>query len=102
MKFKMCRVFSTYSFLVAALVFLNLAQASKLTNYKFNRTTLVHLFEWKWNDIAKECEEFLGPKGYAGVQVYEEFLISSGTQFKFEIVKKNYFLIVEETIFYLF
>jgi alpha-amylase len=29
----------------------------------------VHLFEWKWTDIAKECETYLGPKGYAGVQI---------------------------------
>ena len=34
-----------------------------------NRTTIVHLFEWRWNDIAKECERFLGPEGYGGVQV---------------------------------
>ena len=33
------------------------------------RTVFVHLFEWKWTDIAKECENFLGPKGYAAVQV---------------------------------
>lgn len=33
------------------------------------RTTIVHLFEWKWNDIADECEQFLGPYGYGGVQV---------------------------------
>ncbi|TYK65548.1 alpha-amylase [Colwellia echini] len=32
-------------------------------------TTFVHLFEWNWQDIAKECETFLGPKGYAAVQV---------------------------------
>lgn len=31
--------------------------------------TLVHLFEWKWGDIAEECETFLGPAGYAGVQI---------------------------------
>lgn len=30
---------------------------------------MVHLFEWKWQDIAKECEDFLAPNGYAGVQV---------------------------------
>ncbi|XP_076759059.1 alpha-amylase [Xylocopa sonorina] len=30
---------------------------------------IVHLFEWKWNDIAAECERFLGPNGYGGVQV---------------------------------
>ena len=25
-------------------------------------TTFVHLFEWKWEDIATECETFLGPE----------------------------------------
>src|SRR4051812_23245514 len=34
-----------------------------------DRTVYVHLFEWKWTDIALECENFLGPKGYAAVQV---------------------------------
>lgn len=29
----------------------------------------VHLFEWKWTDIAAECENVLGPRGYRGVQV---------------------------------
>ncbi len=33
------------------------------------RSVMINLFEWKWNDIAKECERFLGPKGFAGVQV---------------------------------
>ncbi len=33
------------------------------------RTAFVHLFEWKWADIAKECETYLGPKGFAAVQV---------------------------------
>ena len=33
------------------------------------RTVFVHLFEWKWTDIAQECEQYLGPKGFAGVQV---------------------------------
>ncbi|TQF70664.1 alpha-amylase [Pseudoalteromonas luteoviolacea] len=32
-------------------------------------TTFVHLFEWSWPDVAKECETFLGPQGYAAVQV---------------------------------
>ena len=30
---------------------------------------LVHLFQWKFNDIANECEKVLGPKGYEGVQI---------------------------------
>lgn len=33
------------------------------------RTAFVHLFEWKHTDVANECEQFLGPKGYAAVQV---------------------------------
>lgn len=34
-----------------------------------NRTGIVHLFEWKFNDVAKECEQFLAPNGFGGVQV---------------------------------
>lgn len=34
-----------------------------------NRTVMVHLFEWKWTDIARECEEFLQYYGYGAVQV---------------------------------
>lgn len=45
------------------------AIASKDLNYAPGRSVMVHLFEWKWNDIALECERFLGPKGYGGVQV---------------------------------
>nr|AAN77138.1 alfa-amylase [Anthonomus grandis] len=33
------------------------------------RSTIVHLFEWKWADIASECENFLSKKGFAGVQI---------------------------------
>ena len=29
----------------------------------------VHLFEWKWTDIATECENVLGPAGFNAVQV---------------------------------
>jgi alpha-amylase len=31
--------------------------------------TSVQLFRWSWNDIALECTQFLGPKGYGGVQI---------------------------------
>ncbi|KAM6168615.1 pancreatic alpha-amylase isoform 3-T3 [Erethizon dorsatum] len=33
------------------------------------RTSIVHLFEWRWADIALECERYLAPKGFGGVQV---------------------------------
>ena len=29
----------------------------------------VHLFEWKWTDIATECEQVLGPAGFTAVQI---------------------------------
>merc|ERR1719401_3093604 len=32
-------------------------------------SAFVHLFEWSWADVAKECEEFLGPKGFTAVQI---------------------------------
>lgn len=34
-----------------------------------SQSAFVHLFEWSWTDIAQECEEFLGPKGFRAVQV---------------------------------
>ena len=34
-----------------------------------DKSVIVHLFEWKWTDIARECESFLGPYGFEAVQV---------------------------------
>ncbi len=48
---------------------MNYIHATKDPNSTPNRNTAVHLFEWKWTDIANECEQFLGPHGYSGVQV---------------------------------
>ncbi|KAK7864526.1 hypothetical protein R5R35_003133 [Gryllus longicercus] len=44
------------------------AVAQKNPHWVGGRNTIVHLFEWKFSDIAAECERFLGPMGYAGVQ----------------------------------
>ena len=33
------------------------------------RDVLIHLFEWKHSEVARECEEFLADAGYCGVQV---------------------------------
>lgn len=32
-------------------------------------SVMVHLMDWRWQDIANECENFLGPNGFGGVQV---------------------------------
>jgi len=34
-----------------------------------HRTVFVQLFEWKWTDVAQECEQWLGPHGFAAVQI---------------------------------
>ncbi|KAB8141050.1 ATPase [Chloroflexia bacterium SDU3-3] len=41
-------------------------QAQSITS---PRTVFVQLFEWKWTDIAKECETYLGPQGFSAVQI---------------------------------
>jgi alpha-amylase len=43
--------------------------AQKNPNVVDGRSGIVHLFEWKFSDIADECESFLALKGFAGVQV---------------------------------
>ncbi|GAA4965748.1 carbohydrate-binding module family 20 domain-containing protein [Kineococcus glutinatus] len=34
-----------------------------------SKPVTVQLFEWKWTDVAKECETVLGPQGFGGVQI---------------------------------
>ncbi|XP_050072754.1 alpha-amylase A-like [Anopheles maculipalpis] len=48
-------------------------------HYYPGRHVMVHLFEWTFNDIAVECEQFLGPAGYGGVQVspVNEYVIAA-------------------------
>ncbi|MBU2984610.1 alpha amylase C-terminal domain-containing protein [Saccharophagus degradans] len=50
-------------------LFIFAAALFSVCSYAQPRTAFVHLFEWQWNDIASECENVLGPKGYAAVQV---------------------------------
>ncbi|NWZ57838.1 AMYP amylase, partial [Haliaeetus albicilla] len=38
-------------------------------NTQAGRTSIVHLFEWRWVDIALECERYLAPNGFGGVQI---------------------------------
>jgi alpha-amylase len=41
----------------------------RATGHALAGDVAVHLFDWKWNDIATECETVLGPAGFAAVQV---------------------------------
>jgi alpha-amylase len=56
-----------FASLLSTLLVLTSAQFDP--NFVAGRTGIVHLFEWKYGDIAAECERFLGPKGFAGVQI---------------------------------
>ena len=46
-----------------------LSTFSLSANAQSNGDTFVHLFEWNWTDIGRECTDYLGPKGYKAVQV---------------------------------
>lgn len=47
----------------------SLAQVYRASGHAAQGDVFVHLFEWKWRDIATECEQTLGPAGFAAVQV---------------------------------
>lgn len=51
------------------LVLSSFSVAQKDTHYEEGRSTIVHLFEWKFSDIAAECENFLQYHGFGAVQV---------------------------------
>ena len=46
-----------------------LAETYRPTGHMTAGDVMVHLFEWKWPDIASECENVLGPAGFKAVQV---------------------------------
>lgn len=48
---------------VIALGLLVAVNAQFNPNWASGRTAIVHLFEWRWADIASECENFLAPQG---------------------------------------
>lgn len=61
-----------------------LTQDYRSTGRAASGDVLVHLFEWRWSDIARECEAWLGPKGFKAVQISppsEHAVISSGGAF---------------------
>jgi alpha-amylase len=46
-----------------------LAPAYRPSGHMAAGDVFVHLFEWKWTDIAAECETVLGPAGFKAVQI---------------------------------
>ncbi|KAK2139807.1 hypothetical protein LSH36_1599g00011 [Paralvinella palmiformis] len=46
---------------VLFLILVTVALDYDADNCQEARTVIVHLFNWKWTDVARECEQFLGP-----------------------------------------
>lgn len=72
---------------IAVMALFGASSAQWTENMWDNRNTIVHLFEWKFSDIADECERFLQEKGYGGVQVIAK---SSIKLHKFSEIEKLY------------
>lgn len=68
------------------------ASAQHYPNFKDGRNVIVHLFEWPWNDIAEECERFLGPYGFGGVQISPPNEHISGSQWWTRYQPVTYYL----------
>lgn len=62
------QILSIYLILVSICILTPLSSASASTPDP-DRTVFVQLFEWKWSDVARECETYLGPKGFKAVQI---------------------------------
>jgi len=61
---------TTILFGVSSLLGLTLLLSAQATAANFNPAdTSVQMFRWKWNDIARECTDWLGPQGYGAVQI---------------------------------
>jgi alpha-amylase len=60
----------------------SLSQIYRASGHGAAGDVFVHLFEWRWLDIASECENVLGPAGVYAVQIsppQEHSVQSSGT-----------------------
>lgn len=57
-------------FLILTAIILSVSDilGQKVPNFQDGHNTIIQMFEWKWSDIADECEQFLGPNGFGGVQ----------------------------------
>lgn len=73
---KHCRIFVVLQIFGASLLAAGIAACTvntkempaPVTEPSHPRTVFVQMFEWTWPQIARECEAFLGPNGYAAVQ----------------------------------
>lgn len=55
--------------LLLFLAVLGLCWIRRKSDPQIRKTSIVHLFEWRWPDVALECERYLAPNGFVGIQV---------------------------------
>lgn len=63
------KIYQKFIVLIALLLVINGTWGYTKPQCQGKRQVIVHLFEWRWPDIANECEAYLGPKGFCAVQV---------------------------------
>jgi alpha-amylase len=70
-------------FILLSIVIVDLARSANAATPDPKRTVFVQLFQWKWTDVARECEMYLGPKGFKAVQVSppQEHVVLPGSGF---------------------
>ena len=56
------------SFAVSSAVLTLAANVANAKNYE-SEMVIIHPFQWTYDNIAKECTEYLGPAGFDGVQI---------------------------------
>jgi alpha-amylase len=66
--------------LAGSALFLQSAPPASASPPAGQNDTIVHLFEWNWPSIGRECTSVLGPKGYGAVQVSppQEHIVLAG------------------------
>lgn len=83
-----CKKVQMMNSLFLKVVSLALVAAPVFAQVTTNSDTFVQLFEWSWADVAAECEDYLAPKGFWGVQVSPPMEHITGSQWwtRFEYV----------------
>uniref|UniRef100_A0AAG5DJK7 alpha-amylase n=1 Tax=Anopheles atroparvus TaxID=41427 RepID=A0AAG5DJK7_ANOAO len=64
-----CTMFVSVRTVAIGVVVISLVAGNFEPHFEEGRDVIVQLFEWRFEDIARECREYLGPNGFGGVQL---------------------------------
>mmetsp|Transcript_34238 Transcript_34238/g.102275 ORF Transcript_34238/g.102275 Transcript_34238/m.102275 type:complete len:472 (+) Transcript_34238:65-1480(+) len=83
----------TFSAAAAALLLGTAPRAAAFKPPHGPSQAFVQLFEWSWDDVAVECEEWLGPKGFTAVQISPPNEHASGSEWVMRYQPVSYKLV---------